>query len=225
MERRNAGKLITFRRTGRIPMATRVFLVRHGETEWNAARRYQGHHDVPLSPAGERQAERLALRLMREKFAAVYTSDLSRAVATARAIARPHGVPVVQLRELREIDVGEWEGMSFDELERARPADVARWLEDTVNNPIPGGESYASLRDRVVPKVMELVRAHPDASFCVVSHAGPVKMVLCDALGIALESRHRIDLANASLCAVEYSPGRAPRVLFMNDTCHLHLLT
>ncbi|MGE5586811.1 MAG: alpha-ribazole phosphatase [Clostridia bacterium] len=208
-----------------MPMTTRVFLVRHGETEWNAARRYQGHRDVPLSPAGELQAERLSRRLMRESLSAVYTSDLSRAVATARAIARPHGVPVVELRELREIDMGEWEGMSFHELQRTRPVDVARWLEDTANNPIPGGESYADLMDRVVPKVTELVRAHPGASICVVSHAGPVKMVLCDALGITPESRHRIDLVNGSLCAVEYSPGRAPRVLLMNDTCHLHALT
>ncbi|MGE5593856.1 MAG: histidine phosphatase family protein [Betaproteobacteria bacterium] len=200
---------------------TRVFLVRHGETEWNTARKYQGHRDVPLSPAGERQSERLALRLMEENLAAVYTSDLSRAVMTAHAIAKPHGLEVVQLRELREIDVGDWEGMSLDELQRARRADVEKWLEDTVNNPIPGGESYANLRDRVVPKVMELVRAHPDASICVVSHAGPVKMILCNALGITIDHRHRIDLANASLCAVEYSPGRDPRVVLVNDTCHL----
>ncbi|MGE5573151.1 MAG: histidine phosphatase family protein [Bacteroidota bacterium] len=206
-------------------VATRVFLVRHGETEWNATRRYQGHHDVPLSPAGVRQAEMLALRLAGENLAAVYSSDLSRALETARAVARPHGIPVVKLEELREIDVGEWEGMSFDEVRMARPADVARWLEDTANNPIPGGESYARLRDRVVPKVMELVRAHPDASFCVVSHAGPVKLVLCDALGIGPGSRHRIDLMNAALSAVEYSSERPPRVLFMNDTCHLRHLT
>jgi len=202
-------------------VATCVFLVRHGETEWNATRRYQGHHDVPLSPAGVCQAERLASRLSGQALAAVYTSDLSRAVETARAIARPHGIPVVQLEELREIDVGEWEGLSFDEARKARPADVARWLEDTTNNPIPGGESYARLRDRVVPKVMGIVRAHPDESFCVVSHAGPVKMVLCDALGLGPEARHRIDLANGAVSAVAYSPGRPPRVLFMNDTCHL----
>jgi len=205
----------------RFPEVTRVFLVRHGETKWNTSRRFQGHRDVPLSPVGERQAERLALRLAGESLAAVYTSDLARAVMTARAIAKPHGLCVVQLKELREIDVGDWEGMSLDELHNARRTDVAKWLEDTVNNPIPGGESYANLRDRVVPKVMELVHAHPDASICVVSHAGPVKMILCHALGMTVDHRHRIDLANASLCMVEYSPGRDPRVIFMNDTCHL----
>ncbi|MCR4403267.1 MAG: histidine phosphatase family protein [Firmicutes bacterium] len=208
-----------------MPVTTRVFLVRHGETEWNAAHRFQGHRDIPLSAGGELQAERLSHRLARESLAAVYASDLSRAVATAQAIARPHGVPVVELRELREIDMGEWEGMSFEELQRTRSSDVSRWLEDTTNNPIPGGESYANLMDRVVPKVMELVSAHPDASICVVSHAGPVKMVLCDALGITPDSRHRIRLTNGSLSAVEYCPGKAPRVLLMNDSCHLRALT
>lgn len=205
----------------RLHVATRVFLVRHGVTEWNEAGRCQGQRDVPLSCAGIRQAERLAVRLARERLSAVYTSDLSRAFETATQIAGGARVAVVPLRELREIDMGDWEGMTFDDIRRRAPTAAARWLEDTENNPIPGGESYARLRDRVVPKVIELVRAHPDASICVVSHAGPLKLLLCHALGLGPEARTRIDLANASLSAILYSPGAAPRVLFANDTCHL----
>ncbi|MEW5865417.1 MAG: histidine phosphatase family protein [Bacillota bacterium] len=203
-------------------MATRVFLVRHGQTEWNTTRRFQGHHDVPLSEAGVRQAERLALRLAGEPLSAVYTSDLSRAFETAQVIVSRHaGVAVLPLRELREIDMGEWEGKTFDEIRDTAPCAAVKWLEDTVNNPIPGGESYAQLRDRVVPRVLQLVQAHPDSSICIVSHAGPVKLLLCHALGLGAEGRLRIDLANASLSGVSYSPGEPPRVLFMNDTCHL----
>lgn len=203
-------------------MTTRVFLVRHGQTEWNATRRFQGHHDVPLSAAGVRQAERLALRLAGEPLSAVYTSDLLRAFETARVIASRHaGIAALPLKELREIDMGEWEGKTFDEIRDTAPCAAVKWLEDTVNNPIPGGESYAQLRDRVVPRVLELVQAHPDSSICIVSHAGPVKLLLCHALGLGPEGRRRLDLANASLSAVSYSPGESPRVLFMNDTCHL----
>jgi broad specificity phosphatase PhoE len=101
-----------------------------------------------------RQAERLALRLAGEPLSAVYTSDLSRAFETAQVIVSRHaGVAVLPLRELREIDMGEWEGKTFDEIRDTAPCAAVKWLEDTVNNPIPGGESYAQLRDRVVPRV------------------------------------------------------------------------
>ncbi len=202
-------------------MATRLLLVRHGQTEWNAARRYQGHRDIPLSPAGVEQAERLAARLAKEPPRAVYASDLSRALQTATIIARACGIPVIPHEDLREIDVGEWEGRSLEEARELDPAGWARWHDDTENNPIPGGESFAQLRERVVRRAMQIVGAHPDDTVCIVSHAGPLRAIICDALGLDPRNGPRIVLANASVSAVSYAPGAPPRLLLTNDTCHL----
>lgn len=202
-------------------MDTHLYLVRHGITEWNELKRYQGHRDLPLSEEGKLQAERCAMRLRTVDITAVYSSDLTRAMDTAYRIAKPHGLPVIPLEALREIDVGKWEGKSFEEIRVRRSELLEPWLPDTVNNPIPGGESYAQLRDRVIPKVMELVKAHVGSSLCIVSHSGPLKLILCHALGIEPSGRQRFELANASVSAVICTDDMRIRVSFLNDTCHL----
>ncbi len=202
-------------------MVTELYLIRHGMTEWNELGKYQGHHDLPLSAPGIRQARKIAGRLQGLNIAAVYSSDLLRAVQTAAPIAETRGLPVIPLKELREVDVGLWEGKSLDEVKQRHSKLYEEWLLDTVNNPIPGGESYAQLRDRVIPKVMELVKVHKGASLCIVSHSGPLKSILCHVLGTGPEGRRRFDLINASISLVSYSDNREGRVRFLNDTCHL----
>lgn len=202
-------------------MDTHLYLVRHGVTEWNEQKKYQGHHDLPLCEAGRTQAERVAGRLQSVDIAAVYSSDLQRAMETAYFIARAHGLPIVALEALREIDVGEWEGKSFEEIKRQRTELLEPWLRDTVNNPIPGGESYAQLRDRVIPTVMELVEVHRGSSVCIVSHSGPLKMIVCHALGIEPRGRLAFDLANATVSAVTCAYDMQFKVSFLNDMCHL----
>ena len=110
-------------------METHVYLVRHGETAWNRERRFQGHQDVPLSPAGLFQAERLAQRLKSETFDAVYSSDLKRAVQTAEIVARELALPVVTLKGLRERSMGEWEGLTQEEVAARFPDWPGRIVE------------------------------------------------------------------------------------------------
>lgn len=153
--------------------------------------------------------------------AAVYSSDLARAMDTAHFVGKAHRLPVIPLEELREIDVGKWEGKSFEELRHKESELLEHWLSDIVNNPIPGGESYAQLRDRVIPKIMELARTHKGSSICIVSHSGPLKLMLCHVLGMAPCGRLRFELANASLSAITCADDVRMRVLFLNDTCHL----
>jgi len=164
-------------------MDTLLYLVRHGITKWNDERRYQGHRDLPLSETGRLQAEKVARRLQGVDIAAVYSSDLARAMDTAHFVGKGHRLPVIPLEELREIDVGKWEGKSFEELRHKESELLEHWLSDIVNNPIPGGESYAQLRDRVIPKIMELARTHKGSSICIVSHSGPPKIDALPCLG------------------------------------------
>lgn len=202
-------------------MDTHLYLVRHGITEWNELRRFQGHRDLPLSAAGKLQAQEVARQLQGVDFAAVYSSDLTRAMDTASFIGKTHRLPIIPLEELREIDVGSWEGRSFEELRHEQSELIEQWLSDIANNPIPGGESYAQVRDRVIPKVAELVSAHKGSSICIVSHSGPIKLILCHALGLEPCGRLRFELANASISSVIYADDMRTRVSSLNDTCHL----
>jgi broad specificity phosphatase PhoE len=178
-------------------VTTTIVLVRHGETDWNRERRYQGHADTPLNEAGRAQARDLAEILRPEGVSALYTSPLRRASETARIIADQLGLEALELEPLREIDVGDWQGLTVDEVRRRFPerVDVA-WHSGWSN-----GETDGELRARVVPAVLELGHRHPDGRVLGVTHAGPIRAVLAAASGLShAESRARIGpLAN---CAV-----------------------
>jgi broad specificity phosphatase PhoE len=127
----------------------RIILVRHGLTTWNMDRRYQGQIDVPLSDQGLIQARAVARRLSSEIVHRVYSSDLSRARMTAQEIAACHGLDVMADGRLREMRFGDWEGLTFDEIERGWPDLLHRWLEDPVTLSAPGGETALQLGERV----------------------------------------------------------------------------
>jgi phosphoserine phosphatase len=155
--------------------------VRHGATEWNRRRIAQGHADVPLNDEGRRQAARLAERLAPEGVTAVYSSDLARALDTARPLAALKDLDVVADPAFREIDQGEWEGLGNDEI-------AARWPE--LWGPArhfkarPGGESPAEVRARALEGLRRLVAAHPQGCVVVVSHGGTIRWLLAEALGL-----------------------------------------
>ena len=131
-----------------LEQATRLVLIRHGETAWNRATRIQGHTDIPLSPLGLAQAERLAEALADEPLAAIYASDLSRARQTADALARVHELPVRLDAGLRERAFGRFEGLSWDEIAQDFPEDAARWRRREPDFAVGGGESLNSFSAR-----------------------------------------------------------------------------
>jgi broad specificity phosphatase PhoE len=149
---------------------TTILLARHGETDWNAERRVQGHTDRPLNEVGVAQAQALVDELSGERLDAVYASDLARALDTARAVAQPRGLSVVPLPELRERNFGTWEGLHDHEiLERFPQAHTGPWGDD---------ETPGQLEERVIAALFEIAARHPSGQVLVVSHGGPLRAVL-----------------------------------------------
>ncbi len=152
--------------------ATRIVLVRHGESEWNTAGRFQGHADPPLTAAGRTQARELAERLADVQIAAIYTSDLRRAAETAGVLGERFALEVRVDPGLREIDVGSWSGLTRDEVRERYPDGWTRWLAGEIGH---DGETSEQLTERVVASVERIGAAHPEATVVVVSHGGSIR--------------------------------------------------
>jgi broad specificity phosphatase PhoE len=186
---------------------TIVLLARHGESDWNAAHRWQGHADRPLTEKGRAQASALAERLAHIDLDAVYSSDLRRAADTARVVAEAQGLGLVQLPELREVDVGSWSGLTREEAEERFPEGFARWREG-----FPGwadGEGYDEMAQRVIGAVVQIALAREDGRALVVSHGGPIRALHAAALGLDVHEYRRLRPVepNARLSAVCYVKG------------------
>jgi broad specificity phosphatase PhoE len=191
---------------------TTIYLARHGESDWNVERRWQGHADRPLTEKGRRQAEGLAERLSEVHLDAVYTSDLRRAWETAEAVARPRGLRVVRLHELREVDVGSWGGLTREECESRFPAEFKRWREGGAG--WEDGESYEDMSFRILDAVRTIAAEHPEGAVLVVSHGGPIRAVHAQALGVDIATHRRTGPVepNARLSAVSVENGRFGRL-------------
>jgi alpha-ribazole phosphatase len=185
---------------------TRLYLVRHGQVADGHTHRYHGHNDVGLSPAGERQLERLAAQLKNEPLAGVYASDLTRALKGAEIICRGRDLTPQPFAEFREVNFGSWEGLSFAEIMAQYPAELEERFRDLTNFRIPGGESLKDVKARALPKLRELLSRHAGAAFLVVAHAGINRVILSDALGLTLDNLFRLDQNYGCLNIVDYFP-------------------
>jgi broad specificity phosphatase PhoE len=180
---------------------TTIFLVRHGATEWNIDKRAQGHADIDLNAEGHRQAVSAAQELSHLEIDAVYSSDLKRATDTAAPIASAHGLEVKTDKRFREIDQGDWEGLTVDEI-MAKWPDL--WGPARHYNARPGGESPQQVRDRSLEALRDVVAAHPDRSVVVVSHGGTIRWLSAEALGYdEYRSRRIRGLGNGAIVAVK----------------------
>lgn len=182
---------------------TTILLARHGETDWNHERRWQGHADQPLNARGRAQAQALADRLDGMEITAVYASDLRRAAETALPAAERRGLPVEQQPELREVDVGSWSGLTRAEVEARFPGGIARWQAGEKG--WEAGESYEEMSARVVRAVIAIAQAHPEETVLVVSHGGCVRAVHAHALGLEFHAHRKSAPVepNARLSAVD----------------------
>lgn len=159
---------------------TVIYLVRHGATEWNIHKRAQGQADIPLTDKGRSQALDVAKQLCNFDIDAVLSSDLQRAVHTAQPIANALGLEVITDPAFREIDQGEWTGLSVDEIARRWP-DL--WGPARHYNARPGGESPHQVRERALHGVKRALEAHPRGPVVVVSHGGTIRWLCAEALG------------------------------------------
>jgi len=189
-------------------MTTRVYLVRHGAVVGAETRRFIGHLDVPLSPAGQAQIRSLAARLEGVALDAVYTSDLRRTRESARILAEPLGLIPVELTELREFAMGRWEGLTAEEIRALDPQAFVRWMADVGRFQFPEGESLPDLEARAWPAFERIVAAHAGGAVAIVAHGGTNRMILCRALGLGPERLLTVGQEYGALSVLEWAGAR-----------------
>jgi broad specificity phosphatase PhoE len=198
---------------------SRLLLIRHGTTKLHKDDRFWGKTDIALSDVGIKQAGQLRARLALERISAVYSSTSSRARATAEIIASGHKLKVIACDELCECNFGFAEGLTFKEIERLYPTlaeELANWKAVT----FPGGESLDQLNDRIKTFLKRLENLKPKDTVAIVSHGGPLRLLICNILGIESSHWQQIRIDRASLSIVETYPQTAI-LIRLNDVSHL----
>jgi broad specificity phosphatase PhoE len=170
-------------------VATTIVLVRHGETDWNRAQRFQGHSDPPLNALGRAQAHELVGVLAAEPITSAYTSPLKRAAQTAEIVSDRLGLALEVSAALMEVDVGSWSGLTRDEIEARYPDGYRRWLD--YGHGWDDGETYDELGARVVSGLLAIADRHPDDVVLAVTHGGPIRSALAAAAGIGFDDARR----------------------------------
>jgi 2,3-bisphosphoglycerate-dependent phosphoglycerate mutase len=191
---------------------TRILLIRHGETAWNAVRRLQGHIDIPLSPTGERQAEALARALAAEPLEAIISSDLGRALQTAQAVAEHH--PHLPLRSdpgLRERGYGVFEGLLYTEIAERYPVEFAEWQARDVDAVMPAGdrvaESFRQFFQRCQDGIARWAERYPQQSILIVAHGGVLECAYRAARGLSIDGPRDFQVKNASINRFTFDKG------------------
>ena len=185
-----------------------VVLVRHGATDWNLQGRCQGSTDLDLSEAGIRQAEQTAELLSTEEFHAIYSSNLRRARQTAERICRPHNLPVLIEEDVRELDHGKLEGLTFNEIKANFGDFLLRWRTEPAEICVPGGERLADVAERAWNGLNQIVQRHADAkNILIVSHNFPILGIVCRVNGIHLNDYRTFHLDPCSITRLAYERG------------------
>jgi probable phosphoglycerate mutase len=200
--------------------ATRVLLVRHGETDWNVQTRLQGHTDIPLNAAGRWQAECLRQALQGEALDAVYSSDLQRAWQTAEAVASATGAPLQAEPALRERGFGCFEGLTHAELEARWPDDARRWRQREPAFAPAGGENLIDFHARCLGATLRLAAQHPGGSIALVAHGGVLDSLYRAATHVPLDAPRSWRMANATLNRLLYN-GQGLKLVGWDDDSHL----
>jgi broad specificity phosphatase PhoE len=198
----------------------RLFVLRHGETEWSRERRFTGGRDLGLTPAGQRQAEAVAAALAATPLQAVYASPLERARTSAELVAKPHRLPVRLDARFAEMGFGEWEGLTRDEVEARTPALYQEWRRAPSAVIPPAGEGLAAVAARVAKGLIALQDAHPHGTVALVTHAIVVRLIVLAALGLDAGRLWSVEASPGGITEIEYRPGWVT-VHRMNTLSHL----
>jgi len=211
----------------RVGQRTLVYLVRHGETTWNVERRFQGQLDVELSKTGLRQAEAVAKWLAAQpvRFAAIYSSDLKRATRTALIIGGKLGLVPRLDPALREINVGEWQGLVASEIEERFPGQLEEWQEKIDSFTLPGGESIPIVQDRIYTAYQEIVEQHRGQAIIIVSHGAALAALMAalhdwDLVDTWHTKRARMGNTHVSVAVFDHERSKH-EIIMMNSGEHL----
>ncbi len=199
---------------------TKLYFIRHGQSEANVQERFSGHYDTPLTSLGHKQAACTAELLKEIGFTAVYASDLLRAAATGQAVADRCGLPLRTTEQLREINAGEWETQPFTAL--LKRDDFGVFRHQIGLSCCPGGESVAQLQRRIRSAVEDIVRAHTGETVCIATHATPIRVMECIWTDTPLEQMHTIPwVGNASVTIAQYDEALNGRLIRRDIHDHL----
>lgn len=200
---------------------TRIILIRHGQTAWNAEERIRGQVDVPLDPVGVAQAQATAARVAREwQPVAVYCSPLQRAVQTAGYIAGEIGLDLRIEPELNDMNFGTWQGLSYREVRADWPEMARQWMEEPDRVSFPGGESLAQVQERAMAALHRIIERHADEQVVVVGHTVLNRVLLCAVLGLTNAAHWRIGQDTCAVNVIDWQRGRF-YLQSLNDVCHL----
>jgi broad specificity phosphatase PhoE len=207
-----------------MPLVTNVLLIRHGQSKGNMERRFGGHTSTPLSARGYKQADATAHTIKKESVTAIYSSDLARALETARPLSKLTGLPVNGAHAFRERSVGVMEGLTFEDAAQQHPEQYAALLRRDFEHVLTGGESYRQLLDRAWQKLDEIIAQNRGGKIAVFSHTGTICILALHLMG-ALDSPELkpvwISSANCGITRFELRHDGFVRVLCLNDTSHL----
>ncbi|MDD2851155.1 MAG: alpha-ribazole phosphatase [Desulfuromonadaceae bacterium] len=195
---------------------TRIHLIRHGQVAGYTQPRYNGQADVALTDYGVGQYHQLKKRLAETGISACYTSDLSRCTTGAGIICREFGIEPVARPELRELNIGVWEGLTWQEIQENWPDGWQARLADLVNYRVPGGENLLDLGARVMPVINEIVERHKGQNVLVVAHGGVNRIILLNAIGAPLAGLFNIEQAYGCLNIIDYYADDRATVKLLN---------
>ena len=194
----------------------RLILIRHGETDYNSQNKYCGFSNPFLNKTGIKQSERLAEKCSTIKVDKVYSSDLNRAVETANIVFKDHLIQ--RLNDFREINFGCFEGLGYNDILKKYPDVCRNWIDNPMNTKIPEAESFSIMRQRVKKKLGLIFSQNKNKTVALVSHGGPIKVILCEALNYSMQMFLKIKQDNGALNIVDYHDKLAPSVILFNDT-------
>jgi len=200
-----------------------LILVRHGETEGNRKKVYQGWTDTRLNKNGLYQAERLALRLRKTELDSIYSSPLDRALMTAMMVNKYHGLEIKTVENIKEINFGDWENMSRQQLEKLYPDYMEKWKKDYKNFAAPGGETLDIAYSRINSWIERLIRNKPKGRALIVSHAGAIRAVVSGLVGRGVEGHWNYVINNCSITTINVYDG-FPVLTGLNYVSHLENL-
>jgi broad specificity phosphatase PhoE len=196
--------------------STTIYLLRHPEPAEQFRQVYYGQLDIPLSDRGVRQSRAIADRLAEVPFDVIYSSDLQRAGILADALADPRDLPVRRLEVFRERSLGLLQGLTLEEMKERHREEFENWFADRAFYRVSGGENFEDLRDRVLPAVHTLVQSFPGRRIALACHAGPIRVLLADLLGMPLDRSLLFALNYGSINVVEFPATGAPLVKLVN---------
>lgn len=211
-----------------MPLPTKLYLIRHGQSANNAEGRFGGHSSTPLSELGERQAGRTAKLLASDGIDVIYSSDLPRAVQSAKPLSELTGIPIHATPAFRERHVGVLEGLTFDESREQYPDDYYALVNRNVHHVISGGESYRQLLRRATSTLNKILREHRTERIAVYSHTGVICFLSLHLIGAVdkwTKTTPWLVTSNCGINRFEIRGSRNIRVVALNDTRHLINIT